>query len=85
MLLGQQAPGKIVLGFVGDGHEVGAELSAFLLCGREREQIVHDEGGLIIVAFVDYINGVSKKIGFGEIGGAYPSDNGRMSERWWMA
>jgi peptide/nickel transport system substrate-binding protein len=50
----------------------------------EMQQIVHDEGGLIIVAFVDYINGVSKKIGFGEVGGIYPSDNGRMSERWWM-
>ena len=51
----------------------------------EMQQIVHDEGGMIIVAFTNYINGVSRKIGFGEVGGIYPSDNGRMSERWWMA
>lgn len=50
----------------------------------EMQQIVHDDGGMIIVAFVNYINGVSRKIGFGEVGGLYPSDNGRMSERWWM-
>lgn len=51
----------------------------------EMQQIVHDDGGMIIVAFTNYINGVSRKIGFGEVGGIYPSDNGRMSERWWMA
>jgi peptide/nickel transport system substrate-binding protein len=51
----------------------------------EMQQIVHDDGGMIIVAFVNYINGVSKKLAFGDVGGIFPGDNGRMSERWWMA
>jgi peptide/nickel transport system substrate-binding protein len=51
----------------------------------EMQQIVHDDGGMIIVAFVNYINGLSKKIACGDVGGIFPGDNGRMSERWWMA
>ena len=49
------------------------------------QKIVHDEGGLIIVAFADYINGVSNKLQFGEVGGIYPMDNFKLAERWWMA
>lgn len=51
----------------------------------EMQKIVHDQGGLIIVAFADYINGVSNKLQFGEVGGIYPMDNFKLAERWWMA
>ena len=51
----------------------------------EMQKIVHDEGGLIIVAFANYINGVSNKLQFGEVGGIYPMDNFKLAERWWMA
>jgi peptide/nickel transport system substrate-binding protein len=52
---------------------------------REMQQIIHDDGGVITVAFVNWIVGISKKIGHGEIGGIFPCDNLRMTERWWMA
>ncbi|MEZ5784408.1 MAG: ABC transporter substrate-binding protein [Rhizobiaceae bacterium] len=51
----------------------------------EMQQIVHDDGGVITVAFANYTYAVSQKIGTGKIGGALPSDNLRMAERWWMA
>jgi peptide/nickel transport system substrate-binding protein len=51
----------------------------------EMQKIVHDEGGLIVVAFANYINGVSNKLQSGEVGGIYPMDNFKLAERWWMA
>jgi peptide/nickel transport system substrate-binding protein len=51
----------------------------------EMQQIVHDDGGMIIVAFANYINAASSKLGHGEIGGIFPLDNTKLAERWWMA
>ncbi|MDX8529204.1 ABC transporter substrate-binding protein [Mesorhizobium sp. MSK_1335] len=51
----------------------------------EMQQLIHDDGGVITVAFVNWTNGMSKKIGHGTIGGIFPCDNMRMAERWWMA
>lgn len=50
----------------------------------EMQQILHDDGGVITVGFANYTYARSKKIGTGAIGGALPSDNLRMAERWWM-
>jgi peptide/nickel transport system substrate-binding protein len=52
---------------------------------REMQQILHDEGGMIVVAFASYLDGCSTKIASGEIGGVYPMDNFKLTERWWMA
>ncbi len=51
----------------------------------EMQQLLHDDGGVITVAFVNWVVGLSKKIGHNEIGGIFPCDNMRMTERWWMA
>ena len=51
----------------------------------EMQQILHDDGGVITVAFVNWVYGLSKKIAHGPISGIFPCDNLRMSERWWMA
>ncbi|PZV37025.1 ABC transporter substrate-binding protein [Mesorhizobium kowhaii] len=50
----------------------------------EMQQILHDEGGVIVVAYLNYTNGVSKRVGFNTVGGVFPMDNGRASERWWL-
>ncbi|QKC94836.1 ABC transporter substrate-binding protein [Mesorhizobium sp. NZP2298] len=50
----------------------------------EMQQIVHDDGGMITLAFVNWNYGLSKKLGHGPIGGIFPCDNLRMTERWWM-
>ena len=50
------------------------------------QQLLHDDGGVITVAFVNWVVGLSKKIGHNDIGGViFPCDNMRMTERWWMA
>ena len=51
----------------------------------EMQQVLHDDGGVLTVAFVNWIYGVSKKIAHGPVSGIFPCDNLRMSERWWMA
>ncbi|MEO9338362.1 ABC transporter substrate-binding protein [Mesorhizobium sp. SB112] len=50
----------------------------------EMQQIVHDDGGMLTLAFVNWNYGMSKKIGHGTIGGIFPCDNLRMTERWWL-
>lgn len=51
----------------------------------EMQQIVHDDGGMMVLAFANYIDGVSNKVANGEVGGVYPLDNFKVTERWWMA
>jgi peptide/nickel transport system substrate-binding protein len=51
---------------------------------KEMQQILHDDGGTIIVAFSNYTSGVAKKLGYGKVGGIFPMDNSRASERWWF-
>ena len=49
----------------------------------EMQQILHDEGGVITVAFVSWRLAMTKAIGHGETGGILPADNHRCAERWW--
>ena len=50
----------------------------------EMQQIIHDEGNTLTVAFVSWRNAMSNRVGFGQVGGLMPNDNMRMCERWWM-
>lgn len=50
----------------------------------EMQQLIHDDGGSLIVAFVSYIDALNNKIGHGVVGGTFPNDNLRMTERWWV-
>nr|WP_323033548.1 ABC transporter substrate-binding protein [Paracoccus sp. (in: a-proteobacteria)] len=50
----------------------------------EMQQIIHDDGNIVTVAFVSWRNAVSNRVGFGEVGGLMPNDNMRMCERWWL-
>ena len=47
--------------------------------------LLHDDGGVITVAFVNWVYGLNKKIAHGPVSGIFPCDNLRMTERWWMA
>lgn len=49
----------------------------------EMQQILHDDGGVITVAFVSWRLAATKNIGHGEMGGILPADNHRCAERWW--
>jgi peptide/nickel transport system substrate-binding protein len=51
----------------------------------QMQQILHDEGGVIVVAFASYISAHSSRLAHGSVGCQLPNDNLRMAERWWLA
>ncbi|RWC50485.1 ABC transporter substrate-binding protein [Mesorhizobium sp.] len=51
----------------------------------EMQQILHDDGGAIVIAYALFIDAISKKIAHGPIGNMLQCDNFRMAERWWLA
>lgn len=50
----------------------------------EMQQILHDDGGVLLVAFFNWRNALSNRLRHGQVGGLFPADNHRMAERWWM-
>ncbi len=51
----------------------------------ECQQLVHDDGGQIVMMFNNFVNALSTKIGHGEYNSDADIDGGYMCERWWMA
>lgn len=52
----------------------------------EMQQILRDEGGVIIPMFANYVQAVSNKVVSPDtVGNLWQMDNARMAERWWMA
>jgi peptide/nickel transport system substrate-binding protein len=81
-----------------DTHWKNARFDELLILGRaeadaakrakiyvEMQQILHDDGGAIVLAYALFIDAISKKIGHGPIGDMLQCDNFRMAERWWQA
>jgi len=51
----------------------------------EMQQILHDDGGALVIAYALFMDALSKKITHGKIGNMLQCDNFRMAERWWLA
>lgn len=81
-----------------DTHWKNARFDELLIAGRaeadpakrkeiyaEMQQLLHDDGGALVIAYALFIDAMSKKIGHGPIGNMLQCDNFRMAERWWMA
>lgn len=52
----------------------------------EMQKIVHDEGGVIVPMFADYVTGRSDKVAHEEqMAGNWALDGYRAAERWWFA
>jgi peptide/nickel transport system substrate-binding protein len=51
----------------------------------EMQQLVHDDGGAVIIAFGNYTTAHSKKMAHGPVSGIAPDDNFKVAERWWFA
>lgn len=52
----------------------------------EMQQILSDDGGLIMPMFANYVDAVKNTVQTPEtIGNLWQMDNARMAERWWMA
>ena len=53
---------------------------------HEMQQILRDEGGVIVPMYANHVQALSTKVATPEaIGGLWQMDNARMAERWWMA
>ena len=51
----------------------------------ECQQLVHDDGGQIVLMYNNYVGALSTKIGHAELNSDFDHDGGYMYERWWMA
>lgn len=52
---------------------------------KEAQQLVHDDGGQVVLMFNNYVGAMSSKIGHNEFNSDLDDDGGYMWERWWMA
>ena len=50
----------------------------------EAQQIIHDDGGLILLLFSDNVSAHSKKLAHGELNSNFPNDGALLFERWWF-
>ncbi|WP_395684539.1 ABC transporter substrate-binding protein [Aestuariivirga sp.] len=51
----------------------------------ECQQLVHDDGGQVVLMFNNYVGALSTKIGHDAFNSDFDHDGGFMYERWWMA
>jgi peptide/nickel transport system substrate-binding protein len=51
----------------------------------EMQQLIHDDGGVIVIEFNNYVDAKSKKLMHGPIAANWEADGLRLAERWWFA
>jgi len=51
----------------------------------ELQQLVHDDGGVIVLVFNNYVEAGSKKVGHGPVAANWECDGLKIAERWWFA
>ncbi|MEM7225392.1 MAG: ABC transporter substrate-binding protein [Pseudomonadota bacterium] len=51
---------------------------------EEMQEIVRDEGGVLIPMFANYVGANSTKLGHATIGSNYDMDGAKVTERWWF-
>lgn len=50
----------------------------------EIQEIIRDDGGIVVPVFADFVDAVSDKIGHTELSSDWDLDGGRCGERWWF-
>jgi len=51
----------------------------------EMQQILHDDGGLIVMLFNNYVSAHSTKLAHGPVSSNWDADGMKIGERWWFA
>ena len=51
----------------------------------EMQQLLHDDGGTIVLVFNNFVSAHSKKLAHGEIAPNWEIDGLKLAERWWFA
>ncbi len=51
----------------------------------EMQQILHDDGGIVVLMFNNYVSANSKAVAHGDLNSNFDDDGGYIFERWWLA
>ena len=51
----------------------------------EAQQLVHDDGGQVVLMYNNFVGAISNKIGHNAFNSDFDDDGGYCWERWWMA
>jgi peptide/nickel transport system substrate-binding protein len=51
----------------------------------EMQQLIHDDGGQMVLMFANFVGAMSTKLGHGEFNSDNDFDGGYMYDRWWFA
>lgn len=51
----------------------------------QMQQILHDDGGVIVLMFNNFVDAHSKQVAHGDLNSNFDVDGGYIAERWWMA
>ncbi|MEM8690148.1 MAG: peptide ABC transporter substrate-binding protein, partial [Pseudomonadota bacterium] len=51
----------------------------------EMQQIVRDDGGVVIPMYASYVFAMSKKVAHGQMAANWDMDGNKAAERWWFA
>ncbi|MGE0060321.1 MAG: ABC transporter substrate-binding protein, partial [Dehalococcoidia bacterium] len=51
----------------------------------EMQQLVHDEGGTVVLVFNNFVDGASKSLAHGDVASNWEADGLKIAERWWFA
>ncbi|MFO1088572.1 MAG: ABC transporter substrate-binding protein [Hyphomicrobiales bacterium] len=51
----------------------------------EMQDLVHDDGGVAVLMFNDWVSVHSKKVAHGDLNSNYDHDGGHLYQRWWFA
>ena len=51
----------------------------------EMQQILHDDGGVAVLMFNDFVSAHSAKVAHGDLNSNYDHDGAYIFQRWWMA
>jgi peptide/nickel transport system substrate-binding protein len=51
----------------------------------EMQQILHDDGGVIVLMFNNFVSANTKEVAHGEMNSNFDDDGGYIFERWWQA
>ena len=51
----------------------------------ECQQLIHDNGGAIVLVFNNYVEAQNKKLAHGPIAANWECDGLKIAERWWFA
>lgn len=52
---------------------------------QEMQQLVHDDGGQMVMMFANYVGAMSTKVAHGDLNADNDHDGGYMYDRWWFA